>query len=140
MDAFALSIRPGSALAGATAETAAPPGINRLSKSPRTTQALLPDTFSPAGLGAEHQEVEQPRQEQGRLTEDIRQAADKINEYMRLSDTHLQFVVAEQTGRIVVKVVDSLSQELVRQIPSESVLRFADTLRQVRGLLYDNEG
>lgn len=120
-------------------ETATPSGSTRLSDSPRTTQALLPSQLSPAGQRTELKDAHKS-QERNRQLEDIRQTALKVNDYMRLSDTHLEFIVAEQTGRVIVQVVNSQSREVIRQIPPESVMRFARTMTQLRGLLFNAHG
>ncbi len=54
--------------------------------------------------------------------EQLKTAVGQINEYVRSFRTDLQFVVDEESGRSVVKVIDTESGELVRQIPSEQVL------------------
>jgi len=63
------------------------------------------------------QSTSQPSQ-----AEQLKTAVGQINEYVRSFRTDLQFVVDEESGRSVVKVIDTESGELVRQIPSEQVL------------------
>lgn len=137
MDLERMFTGPGSG--GAGVETTTPSGSTRLSDSPRTTQALLPSQLSPAGQRTGLKDAH-PTQERNRQLEDIRQTALKVNDYMRLSDTHLEFIVAEQTGRVIVHVVNSQTKELIRQIPPESVMRFANTMTQLRGLLFEAHG
>ncbi|MEN6625958.1 MAG: flagellar protein FlaG [Candidatus Sumerlaeia bacterium] len=137
MDLQLMFTGPGSGSAGV--EAASPSGSTRLSDSPRTTQALLPSQLSPAGQQTELKDAHES-QEQNRQLEDIRQTTLKVNDYMRLSDTHLEFIVAEQTGRIIVQVVNSQTQEVIRQIPPEHVMRFAKTMSQLRGLLFEAQG
>ena len=108
--------------------------------SPRQTEALLPTELSPAGQGASKQEVSGQAKEQARLVEDIRQTAEKINEYLRIADTHLSFSVSEQTGRIVVHVIDDETNEVVREIPPETMNRFAQRTTLMRGLLFEASG
>lgn len=66
--------------------------------------------------------------------------AEKATAYMRRAETHLQFVVSEQTGRIKINVIDSETQEVIRQIPPESMMRFAERVTQMKGLLFDTRG
>jgi len=47
----------------------------------------------------------------------------------------VRFEVDADTDRLVVKVVDRASGELIRQIPSEEVLRIAKLLGKVPGVL-----
>jgi len=61
----------------------------------------------------------------------------RVNEVM--SAYNVQFELTEYEGRIVTRIVDRESQELIRQIPSEEVLRIAETLEQRQGRLVDWE-
>ncbi len=58
----------------------------------------------------------------------IREAAQSIHR-------DLNFTLDEESGAVVVKVVDS-NGELVRQIPSEDVLRLRGQLEEARSLLF----
>ena len=51
----------------------------------------------------------------------------------------LDFSLDDSTGRMVVKVTDRASGDVVRQIPSEEALRLAENLEQVRSLLFKAE-
>ncbi|MCK0744885.1 flagellar protein FlaG [Chromohalobacter nigrandesensis] len=62
---------------------------------------------------------------------------DRVNAVMR--SYNIQFELSEYEGRIVTRIVDRESQELIRQIPSEEVLRIAETLAQRQGRLVDWE-
>jgi flagellar protein FlaG len=119
--------------------SSAPSGSNQVSMNSRQTAALLPQELSPVGQETGGQEVDTP-QEQTRLVDDMKQTADKANAYMEMADTHLEFGVSEQTGRIVVSVIDSETKEVVRQIPPESLQKMADQMSQMRGLLFEAQG
>ncbi|MCK2043969.1 flagellar protein FlaG [Chromohalobacter sp. TMW 2.2308] len=62
---------------------------------------------------------------------------DRVNDVMRAYN--VQFELSEYEGRIVTRIVDRESRELIRQIPSEEVLRIAETLEQRQGRLVDWE-
>lgn len=131
--------------------SAAPSGSEQLSMSPRQTAALLPTDLTPTDLsppvstsldqGAENkQDVSETKQEQTRLVEEARHLAEKANTYLRMADTHLEFTVSEQTGRVIISVVESDTKEVVRQIPPDSLNRFANRITQMRGLLFETTG
>lgn len=61
----------------------------------------------------------------------------RVNEVM--SAYNIQFDLSEYEGRIVTRIVDRESQELIRQIPSEEVLRIAEALEQRQGRLIEWE-
>lgn len=114
-------------------------GPDQLSISPRQTEALLPTDLVPAGQGFDQQDVEET-QEQSRHVDDIRQIADKANDYMQKAGTRLEFVVSEETGRVVISVIESETNKLVRKIPPDSMNRLADQMMEMRGLLFEAQG
>ncbi|VTU20494.1 flagellar protein FlaG [Variovorax sp. RA8] len=65
----------------------------------------------------------------------IENAVREINESLRGQSIGVRFEVDGETDRLVVKVVDRTSGELIRQIPSEEVLRIAKLLGRVPGAL-----
>ena len=48
---------------------------------------------------------------------------------------NLQFSIDKETGRSVVKVVDSTTNQVIRQIPSEELLAIARSIDKFSGLL-----
>ncbi|RUO65845.1 flagellar protein FlaG [Pseudidiomarina planktonica] len=75
----------------------------------------------------------------------LQAVADNLNESQQLSRRNLQFSVNEDADRTVIKVVDSKSGDVIRQIPSEDLVRLAERLRedseqvgQVVGMLIDS--
>lgn len=60
----------------------------------------------------------------------LRRATRQINAYLARVDRDLRFRVDDATGIVVVRVIDARTQELVRQIPAETVLRLAARLQR----------
>jgi flagellar protein FlaG len=54
--------------------------------------------------------------------ERVSDTVDHLNELMQQSRRELHFSVDDNSGRTVIKVIDSATQELVRQIPPEQLL------------------
>jgi len=52
-----------------------------------------------------------------------------------LAGSSLEFSVDTDTNRIVVKVIDNETRELLRQIPMEEMLALAKAMNQLQGLL-----
>ena len=50
---------------------------------------------------------------------------------------NLNFSIDDSSGQVVVKVIDGDSGEVVRQIPSEEVLKLAARLDDVRSVLFE---
>lgn len=60
---------------------------------------------------------------------EINKAVAEINQFVQQIQRDLQFSIDDKTGRTVIKVIDSESKEVIRQIPEEKLLDVARTLR-----------
>lgn len=69
----------------------------------------------------------------------VEQAASSIQGYVQSIRRDLNFAVDDSSGRVVVKVTDSVSGDVIRQIPSEDALKLAENLEAVRSLLFKAE-
>ena len=70
--------------------------------------------------------------------DELRQAASLLNQVMQQSNSSLQFSVDTDTNTPIVRLVDTNTGELIRQIPSEEALaisRSIDQALQRQGLL-----
>lgn len=63
----------------------------------------------------------------------VKKAADEGNALLQSVRRNLQFTVDDSTQELVVKIVDSNSGELVRQIPSEEMLAFIARMQELDG-------
>lgn len=63
--------------------------------------------------------------------EELEAAVRNLNDYVQNVQRNLQFNIDGDTGHTVIKVVDSKTEELIRQIPSEEVLSMARHLREM---------
>ncbi|MDP3141091.1 MAG: flagellar protein FlaG, partial [Methylotenera sp.] len=62
-------------------------------------------------------------------------AVKKLNELVAPALQTVQFSLDEQSERMVVKVVDTASKLVLRQIPNEVVLAMSKTLDKLQGLM-----
>lgn len=62
----------------------------------------------------------------------LEEAVKKISDFLSAQNRDLVFNVDEQTQRTVVTVKDSSSGEVIRQIPSEEVLKLADRIQELQ--------
>ncbi|MDP3977605.1 MAG: flagellar protein FlaG [Pseudomonas sp.] len=76
-------------------------------------------------------------QVQGRAS--MEEAVSSIKAFAQSIQRNLNFALDDSTGRVVVKVTDGVSGEVIRQIPSEDALRLAESLDEVRSLLFKAE-
>ncbi|MEM7101073.1 MAG: flagellar protein FlaG [Pseudomonadota bacterium] len=74
------------------------------------------------------QQASQPETQQRRSAR-VEQAVEQLNEYVQSLQRDLQFSLDEELGRAVVRVIDSSTQEVIRQIPNETALQLARNLK-----------
>ncbi len=60
-------------------------------------------------------------------------AAETGNSIMQASNRNLEFKVDDSTKKVVVKIVDTQSGKVLRQIPSEDMLAFIDKMQKLEG-------
>nr|WP_299239831.1 flagellar protein FlaG [uncultured Halomonas sp.] len=69
--------------------------------------------------------------------EELLEPVQRVNDVMR--SYGIEFDLQRQEGRVVTRIVDRASGDVIRQIPSEEVLRIADSLDQLQGRLFKHE-
>ena len=73
----------------------------------------------------------------GKLQERLSDIVERLNGRMQKMQRSLRFNVDETSGRIVVKVIDKDTDEVIRQIPSEELLAMMKHINDVDGLIFD---
>ena len=71
--------------------------------------------------------------------EEVEAAVATIQDFVQSVRRSLNFSLEEGSGRVVVKVTDAGSGDVIRQIPSEEALQLAENLSEVRSLLFKAE-
>lgn len=72
-------------------------------------------------------------------SEKLKSAVEKANDFIRPFNGSIEFSRYEDTGRMVVKVIDTQTKEVIRQIPSEEMLQISTALDKLKGLLIHNK-
>ena len=91
-----------------------------------------PDITEPTAQ-PEQQTAEQPEPEELQL------AISKLNDYVQNIQRTLSFTVEETTGVTVVRVFDSETEELIRQIPAEETIKLAASIEAYAASLFVQE-
>jgi flagellar protein FlaG len=76
-----------------------------------------------------------PRAEEGQRERG--QPSRAAGEELGGSDVALNYSVHEPTGRIVVKMVDRKTGEVIRQLPPSELLSLAEEMEKLEGILFD---
>jgi len=123
MDIKALGgIAPASAVARPPRADATPPAEGARATGPKQAEAA-------SEIGARAPQARQP----------IEEAVSSIKAFAQSIQRNLNFALDDSTGRVVVKVTDAVSGDVIRQIPTEDALRLAESLDEVRSLLFKAE-
>lgn len=97
-----------------------------------------PATSAPAGteaLGAQAAQAGEPAVGVAQ----VREAVDKIERVVSPAAQDLRFSIDDETGITVVKLIDTETQTVLRQIPTEEVLEISKALDKLQGLLVRNK-
>jgi len=86
-----------------------------------------------AAVAAALQALTTPQSHQS--SQQVQQAFEKIRAAVAPMAQDLHFSMDDSSGKTVVRVVDTSTQEVIRQIPSEEVLHMAQELDRMQGLL-----
>jgi flagellar protein FlaG len=70
---------------------------------------------------------------------ELKGAIDQLNVALQKRNTNVAFSVDQTTGRDVVRVTNSNTGEVVRQLPFEETLNFMRNLEQMTGLIFDRK-
>lgn len=71
--------------------------------------------------------------------QDIGKAVDTMNDFLKAFNQNLQFSIDDDTQLRVIKLVDTGTKEVIRQIPSEEMLTIAKALDKFKGLLIQEQ-
>ncbi|BCG25743.1 hypothetical protein TUM18999_39340 [Pseudomonas tohonis] len=90
--------------------------------------------MAPASNAASPAEADARSQAQGG---DLESAVADIQSFVQTVKRGLDFNVDDSSGEVVVKVIDTDSGKLIRQIPSEELLKLAERLEDIRSLMFE---
>jgi len=68
----------------------------------------------------------------------LKQSVDQINKFLQ-NNSEVLFSIDEASGFSVVKVVDTETNKVLRQFPSEQALEIGKNLKSFKGLLVDSK-
>ena len=71
--------------------------------------------------------------------EAIDQAVDKVSDALKVVARSLQFSIDEDTGHTVVRITDSATKEVIRQMPSKEFLEISKAVDKLQGLFIKQE-
>ncbi|KJS85394.1 MAG: hypothetical protein JM58_08765 [Peptococcaceae bacterium BICA1-8] len=69
--------------------------------------------------------------------EEIISAIESANKHFEIYDKRLEFSIHEKTKQIIVKIIDSTNNEVLKEIPSQKILDMVANMMELAGLLVD---
>ncbi len=82
---------------------------------------------------------EQAKESRELSVEKLEAAIDRLNEMMKSGQRSLNFSVDKTSDEVVVQVRDLSTDKVIRQIPNEEALRFAESFDRMMGLIFNEE-
>lgn len=118
---------------GAATAAPAPPARPPEKSTAKTETAALQGTGHAASTTAAHSAVKGAEQEP--THDQMTQAVSKMNKSEQAQAQGLEFSIDKDSKRTVVKVVDQVTKEVLRQIPSVEALQIAKSLDSSKSLM-----
>ncbi|WP_295401271.1 flagellar protein FlaG [uncultured Thiocystis sp.] len=103
--------------------------------SANSIQQAAPAERTPPGLA----DVNALNKDRPATVEQVAQAVDRINQMMQNGQQTLSFQLDDDSGQMVVRVTDAQTKEVIRQIPSEETLKFAEYVDGLVGLIFNKK-
>jgi len=69
----------------------------------------------------------------------IEETINKLKKVSDIFNRRMDFRVDAKTHRIVVKIIDTQTDKVIKEIPPEQLLRLAEKIQEMIGLLVDEE-
>jgi flagellar protein FlaG len=100
-------------------------GVGRTNTDAQVVAAAASAEFKPSNIG----QVMQPQREM------VARAAEEMQKFVSSMGRNLNFSVDGETGHHIVRVTDPATGEVVRQLPSDEMIRLAHSLTQISALV-----
>jgi flagellar protein FlaG len=88
-------------------------------------------------LRDEEQQAKPADEEDSKTEEevDLQKAVESLREYVQHVKRHLEFSVDSESGRDIIRVIDSETDEVIREIPPEEAIKMSQRLNEAGGSL-----
>jgi flagellar protein FlaG len=106
------------------------PGVSKVESAARDAVRQAP--------GREGQQGSAPAAAEPSV-EAVKSAVEASNRVVQSLQSKIQFVADEASGRMLIRVIDSSNDQVIRQIPSEEMLAISRALDRMQGLLVKSQ-
>jgi flagellar protein FlaG len=98
-----------------------------------------PSLLREAGFSSFDKLQKSEKQEEAKGQESMADLVERLRSQVQNIQRDLSFSVDDSTGDVVVRVIDGESGKVVRQIPSEEILRLTERLDEMRSLMFETK-
>ena len=89
---------------------------------------------------AQTRSVEKTTNETPQLTvQEMEETVQAMNEMMKSLSRGLNFQVDDDNGRTIIKVIDRETQDLIKQFPSEELVKLITSMQNMQNILFDDQ-
>ena len=108
---------------------------------PKTADKVLENNLQEKGPKEQvlnQQEIQKVKYDLQR--DELQRAIDQTNQMIFKDDNRFEFKIHERTGRIMVKLINNETDEIVKEIPPEKILDLVASIWDLVGILVDERG
>lgn len=108
------------------------------SSSEEQGKALKP-FMTPLTQATQEEEVKAKKKLTPDLAEKLEDKVDQLNKTVEVFDKRIHFQIHEATNRIMVQIIETTSEEVIKEIPPEKILDLVARIEEMIGLLVDEK-
>jgi flagellar protein FlaG len=97
-------------------------------------QTSVPEAKAPV---SEKQAPANPKIDPQKMMDNMREVVERLNQQMKDNNRNLGFSIDKAINTFVVTVTDSNTGEVIRQIPTEVVVKTAHSIEDMKGILFN---
>ena len=114
----------------------------RYDSNPQDAQLIQP--VASAEMDAQGKTENEGRPQQGNSRPGMdpqksKELAEEVQRFMEDFNIEVNFKIHEKTGDVVVQILNRDTGEMIRQIPSENLVKLHDKLVELRGVLFEGK-
>lgn len=85
-------------------------------------------------------QAKQAEQEEEQSKASVEEAVESVASFVNSVSKNVDFLVDEDSGRTIIKVVDVQNQELIRQFPSDEIISMANRIKELQEQITSKTG
>ncbi len=88
----------------------------------------------------EEQKEVMEKQDKNKLKKELQKITEELNKALNPLNTSLKFQFNDKIDELMVKVVDTQNNKVIREYPPKEALELMEKMREIVGLLFDKKG